>query len=152
MVEQQTPQEIERRLKSANAVLDTLAAAIGPTCGFTASECAGGGWVIFADGRPYAACTEAWEVPEIMGRVMASKFGRSFRRPEQADDVTPYGTAGQAPPDGHDHHGERLPRMLRPVPREPATQPTGPLGARLRDTTGFVLAVLAAAAASVWGA
>lgn len=149
MTQPTQPHVIEGQLIAANALLGNLSTVFGPTCAFTASECPGGGWVIFSDGKPWAACTEAWEVPEIMGQVMAERFSKSFQRPERARDVTPTPTPRQpAEP------ADPIPAGIRPV-RPPhmqhapdlsqgAAPPNGAsLAERVRTTAMLLLGLLA---------
>lgn len=139
-VTMQTSHETERSLPAVNSMVSTLTATIGPTCDFTASQCPGGGWLIMSDGKPYAACTEPWEVPEIMGRVMAAKFDRSFTRPVE------YG--GDAPPKSED----QLPRIIRrpSAPLQQSTRLPDPNGATpARASVMLPILILVTAAAVV---
>lgn len=147
------PHVIEGQLIAANTLVGNLSAVFGTTCAFTASELPGGGWVIFSDGKPWAACTEAWEVPEIMGQVMAERFSKSFARPERAKDVTPAPRPAAEP--------DPIPAGIRPV-HPPHMQHASDgyghnnqsgagLTERVRASAMLVLAVLAAGTRAMVG-
>ena len=148
MTDYPTPQEALEMLTAARDSTGALAGLFGPTQDFHVSECEGGGWLVWRGVKPYAACSESWEVPEIMGRVMAEKFGKSFVRPERADDITP--RDGQT-----DHQNERLPRFVQPPDRphqsdDNVVEPR--FGPRVRETVQLVLIAVIVGVHAIVGA